>query len=114
MNYTASEAGKINLEIFLWDAHGAKPTIEGNSITAAGKLKLLNFYSNLTVKSDGGTLEIIDGVMTVKNANSVMMVLRGKTNYSPTSPTYTFNAALIKQQTDKIVDDAAAEDFARL
>ncbi len=114
VNYSASEAGKINLEIFLWDAHGAKPIINGNSITAAGKLKLLSFYSNLTVKNEGGTLEVVDGVMTVKNANSVMMVLRGKTNYSPTSSTYTFDAELIKPQTDKIVNDAAAKDFTTL
>ncbi len=114
INYTASENGKINIEVYLWDSHGAKSAINGKTITAEGKLRLLNFYSNLTVKNDGGTVEVIDGVMTIKDANSVMMVLRGKTNYSPTSPTYTFDAAKIKPQTDKIVNDAIAQDYATL
>ncbi len=114
INYTASEAEKINIEVYLWGAHDEKPIVEGNTITIAGKLRLLNYYANLTVKNNGGTVEIINGVLTVKNANSAMIVLRGKTNYSPTSTTYTFDVAAVKPQTDKIVNDAIAKDFATI
>ncbi len=114
MNYTASENGKLNLEIYLWGSHGEKTVTEGNSITFEGKLKLLNYYAKLSVKNEGGTLSVQDGVLTVSDANSVMLVLRGKTNYSPTSKSYTYDASQIKPETDGIVASALAKDFSTL
>ena len=111
MNYTASVDGKINMEVFLWGAHGEKTSIEGNSISFEGKLKLLNYYAKLTVKNVGGTVSVVNGVLTVSDANSVMIALRGKTNYAPTSATYTYDANLIKPEVNQIVGNAIAKDF---
>lgn len=114
INYTASENGKLNLEVWLWGAHSDNSTVDGNSITFEGKLRLLNYYAKLSVKNDGGTISVKNGVLTVSKANSVMMVLRDKTNYSATSPTYTYNAADIKKEVDGIVSKALAQDFSKL
>ncbi len=114
VNYTASEAGKVNMQVYLWGSHGEKPEIDGNTLTFEGKLKLLNYYARLSLKNDGGTVSVKDGLLTVENANSVMLVLRGKTNYAPKSLTYTFPAAQVKPQVDAIVNDALAKDFETL
>ncbi len=114
MNYTASEAGKINMQIILWDAHGSKTVLNDKTLTVEGKLKLLNYYANLTVKNSGGTVTVENGYLTISNANSVMLFLRGKTNYNPVSPTYTYGAKAIRPEVDESINKAQVKGYEAL
>ncbi len=111
VRFTASQPAMVSLEAILWDAHGSVPTASEGSLVFRGKLQLLSYYARVQVKNEGGTLETSNGTIKVTNANSVTLVLRGKTNYSPTSPTYTYNASLIEGQTNAIVAGVMAQDY---
>ncbi|OJX91780.1 MAG: hypothetical protein BGP01_02855 [Paludibacter sp. 47-17] len=111
IRFTASQPAMVSLEAILWDAHGSVPAAGEGSLSFDGKLQLLSYYARVQVKNEGGTLVTSDGTVKVNNADAVTIVLRGKTNYAPASPTYTFNAALIKGQTDAIVAAVAAQDY---
>lgn len=111
VRFTASEPGKISLDAILWDAHGGIPAASNGSLSFAGKLQLLSYYARVQVKNDGGTLETTDGTVKVTNADAVTIVLRGKTNYSPVSASYTFNASFIQPQTDAIISNVLAQDY---
>jgi alpha-L-fucosidase 2 len=111
IRFSASQPGKISLEAILWDAHGSVPTAGNGSLSFNGKLQLLSYYARVQVDNEGGTLETSDGTVKVTNADAVTFVLRGKTNYSPVSSTYTFTASLIQGQTDAIIDNVLAQSY---
>ncbi|MDD3490956.1 MAG: glycoside hydrolase family 95 protein, partial [Paludibacter sp.] len=111
IRFTASEAGKINLEAIVWDAHQSTPAYNNGSITFSGKLSLLSYYARIDIKNEGGNIATNESSVTVSNADAVTIILRGKTNYSPVSSTYTFDAGLVKGQVDNIVDAVAAKGY---
>jgi alpha-L-fucosidase 2 len=111
MRFTASEPGKISFETLMWDSHGTTVSADNGTLSFSGKLRLVSYYAKLHVKNEGGTLETSGGSIKVHNADAVTIVLRGKTNYSPVSPTYIFNANLIAGQTDSIISRLIAQDY---
>lgn len=111
VRFSASQPGKISLEAILWDAHGGIPAANEGSMSFAGKLQLLSYYARAQVRNEGGSMETTEGTVKVTNADAVTIVLRAKTNYSPLSPGYTVNAALIQPQTDAIIANVLSQDY---
>lgn len=94
MRITSSVKGMISFTANIQDAHQdikPSPTIKasGNSINQIGKLDILDFAAQLSIKNDGGTITADDdGKLSVKGANSAILILALGTNYDPLAPGY--------------------------
>ena len=123
LSFKASGKGNINLVLTLVDgneqdysqnASGVNYTQEG--ITFSGKLDLLSYYFRLALKpygEDAVVTATADGIC-VEHADSLLIVMRGTTNYSCTTPDYIFDAAKLPALVDDIVAQAVARDFSSL
>ncbi len=116
VRYESTGSENLDLEIMLWIDHAIKekPVYENNSVSVKGDLSLLSYYAKAEVKADGGTVVTESDKITVTGANSVTIVLRGKTNYDAVSPTYTKDVASAKTETDQVIANAIAKDYATI
>ncbi len=116
IHYESTGSQNLDLEIMLWIDHAinGEPTYENNSVFVKDNLSLLSYYAKAEVKADGGTIVTENDKIKVTGANSVTIVLRGKTNYDAVSPTYTKNETEAKTETDAIIANAIAKDYATI
>ncbi|MBR5962824.1 MAG: glycoside hydrolase N-terminal domain-containing protein [Bacteroidaceae bacterium] len=119
---TASEAAKVNVclrvtdgnaEDFPSDAHMAYTS---DGVSFAGKLDLLNYYFRLGVHAYGSKAQtLVSGSeLRCSNADSLLIIMRGNTNFSPSSASYTFPVAELKPAVDALVQAALRKDFCEL
>lgn len=97
---TASDPGKIDVNLKLMGGHNEQTTYSDTEAYFEGKLDLLSYYAKIAIKNDGGNISSSDEGIQVSGANSLMIVLRGNTNYSPTSSTYTYDPSFLKRNVD--------------
>lgn len=114
VHYTSSAAQKLNLEITLRDAHAGTTRYKNGNITIKGGLQLVSYFGKASVLHEGGTLVTKSDKIKVSDANTVTIILCGKTNYSPTSPTYTTPEEGIQPRVASIVDNIAAKSYEAL
>jgi alpha-L-fucosidase 2 len=108
---SSSAASMIDIDLMLWDAHAAVPLYENNTISLDGKLSLLNFNTKVQVINEGGVLTTLGDKIKVKDADAVTIILRGKTNFSPDSPTYTFPKESLDGLVQNAVDAATQKSY---
>lgn len=108
---TASQPGKVDANLLLVSAHKTPVTYTNDGAVFSGKLDLLSFRTRMSVKTDGGEVTSSDQGIQIKGANSVIIILRGNTNYSASNATYTYPATELAAKVDKIVSDAAAKSY---
>ncbi|OAD45511.1 glycoside hydrolase family 95 protein [Polaribacter atrinae] len=111
---SSSASSMIDVDLILWDAHAITPKYQDNTISLDGKLDLLNFNTKIEVKNEGGTLSTFDGKITVKDADAVTIILRGKTNFSPSSPNYIFPKENLNRIVQDIVGSASNKSYESL
>lgn len=111
IRYTSTSEGKINIDINLKGAHNEIPQYSTNNVTISGKFLLLDYYAKAEIKNEGGTISTDGKKISVKNANAVTIILRGKTNYAPYETSYTTDKSLVKPTVDKIVTDAINKGY---
>ena len=92
--FTADKPGALTGLISLADSHAGKIVAGGNRLMSRGSLagyKLepkkpdysiaLDYEAQVVVHNDGGALEVIDGKLAFKNANSLTLLLGAGTNF---------------------------------
>lgn len=111
MKLTASEPGKIDADLSLFGGHNETITYSDTDASFSGKLDLLSYYAKMTLKNEGGSVSSNENGIKITGANSVMIVLRGNTNYSDKASNYISPVNEIKTNVDKIVSDAVAKSY---
>ncbi len=99
MRLSADRAGAYSGRIVLADAHKAKVTADGNTITASGALDgyvygggstrgrkkpytiVLDYEAKLVVMNEGGTIKAGDGGIDFEGCDSLTLFLAAGTNY---------------------------------
>lgn len=123
LSFKSSGKGGVNLSFSLADANeadypdgatGVRYSAEG--ITFGGKLDLLSYYFRLTLKPYGkdARVSVGDDGIQVEQADSVLVIMRGTTNYSSTSADYTSPVAELAPSVDALVAAVAGKDFSEL
>jgi len=114
IHYTASARGKINADLTLISAHNQSVTYTKTGASFEGKLDLLSYYAKMSLKIEGGNTYVSGESIHIEGANALTIVLRGTTNYSPESPTYTYPESQLKPRVDKIVTNALNRSYSAL
>lgn len=78
---TPGNKRKVSFSVSLKDAHKGRFSIQGQTMTIAGKLDLLSYEAQAQVKAQGGTVSVSDSAVTVKNADAATVLLTAATNY---------------------------------
>jgi alpha-L-fucosidase 2 len=88
LRLTADKPGAFSGAVRLKDAHDAKPAVEGNKVTFAGKLgNDMLYQATALVKTEGGTTaagedEKGGGQINIKNANAITILFTAATNFN--------------------------------
>lgn len=67
-----------------------------------GRLETVSYCAVVKVVPVGGTMKCDENGISVENADEILVILSGNTDYNPVSPTYT-------SQTETLVDDVKAK-----
>jgi alpha-L-fucosidase 2 len=81
MHLSANKKGKISFKIRLDGAHNEKTEVINNTLSISGKFELLSYYTQLTIKNNGGSIKNDGTSITIENANDVTIYLTAGTNY---------------------------------
>ncbi len=91
MRLASDEPGKLNLRVRLEGAHrSAKVTATNDTLTLRGQVERdgLNFEAALGVRAEGGEVRADGTLLRISDANSVILLLCGGTDYKLEYPTY--------------------------
>lgn len=88
-HYTASEKGNLNLTVTFAGGRGEAITYAGGEGSFGGKLETVTYNARFKVVNIGGELTSSAGGVTVKNADEVVILLAGATDFDNSNPTYT-------------------------
>lgn len=109
---TASETGKITTDLQLVDGHTSAINYTTEGATFSGKLALVSYYARMAIKTDGGVVTVNPkGGIHVEGANSLLIVLRGGTNYDAKNMNYISNTAGLPARVDRQVANALSKSY---
>lgn len=123
VHYTASEPGKINENIILYNRHGNRPTytldtdgtgvaVFDGQVERTGTSNNLNFYCRMRVEVKGGSIRLNESKgLDVEGADELTVYLLGSTNYATDNDDYIYDPALLPSTVDQPVDAAARKGF---
>lgn len=112
--YAADKGGQISLRFTL---NPGKPGISATAKYAdgeaffAGKLATVSYNARIKVVPTGGEMTTTDEGITVKNADEVLVVLAGGTDFDPASKTYVSNTAKLASSVQARINDAVETGF---
>lgn len=115
----ADRNGALNRTIRL---DSGKPGVDaatiynGNNASFAGKLNTLGYAASVTVVPTGGTLVTTSEGITVNNADEILVILAGGTDYDASTSTYTTGESLeeLQQRIDSRSRMAAEKGWEKL
>ncbi len=114
--YSASESGKLNLRFTLASSKTLKAATiytDGNA-TFSGKLDLVSYNARMKVIPTGGEMTTDNSGITVRDADEVLVVLGGDTDFDPTQATYVSNTAALARKVETRVNAATDQSWAEL
>ena len=126
IRYTASQGGKINTTLTLRNQNGrdVSYTVDNNNqatITFDGQVARQNDYGATTPESyycaarivtdDGTVTKNAKGMIEVNDANSMIVYLRGLTDFDPDAPEYVSGANLLAGRAAATVDGAQGKGY---
>ena len=114
--YSASEGGKISL-LFTVEpgaALGAEPHYADGCATFGGQLDLVSYAAVVKIVPVGGEMTTTDEGIRVTEADEVMLILAGGTDYDPYSATYISGTATLASDIMERAERAAAEGWQQL
>ena len=114
IRYSASAPGKINATLTLKSSYNQPITYTDTNASFSGKLDLVSYYANMSLKNEGGTVSASSDGIRIEGADAFTIALRGTTNYSSSSLTYIYPEAQLKPRVDKIVADAVNTPYETL
>ncbi len=103
----ASSSGSINTHFFLYNPHGNMARYSEAEGVFSGKLTTLSYNARIKVVPTGGEMTTDSTGIYVKNADEVMIILAGGTDYNPTATGYIKDTSTLDSTISKRVDDAA-------
>lgn len=114
MRYTASEVGKINLRIRLFPGvkQGMlKPEYKDGTVSMSGLLDLISFKAILKAIPAGGSMMTLDDCIEVRDADELLIVLGGATNYDIHSLDYISSVDAMYTKVEADVEAASAKGW---
>ena len=114
MRYTAPESrGRMSFTVNVSDAHpGGKKIAEDKSLVISGKLQTVSYEARLVVVNEGGTVTADNGMLLVKDADAVTILLAAATNYDLYSAGYTgFSAAVLSERLQTVISRASHKSY---
>lgn len=112
--YAADKKGQISLRFTL---NPGKPGLSATTRYANGeanfngKLATVSYNARLKVIPTGGSITTTSEGIEVKNADEVLIVLAGGTDYDPSAKTYVSNTAQLASNIQARINDAALNGF---
>ncbi|HMY42914.1 MAG TPA: glycoside hydrolase family 95 protein, partial [Chitinophagales bacterium] len=88
MQFSSDTEAAISFDILLNDAHSSEIKILDNSMVFRGKLDILSYEAQLSIKHEGGILKKDNHQLSIQNANTVTLILTLGTNYNPVEADY--------------------------
>ena len=114
-HYTASKSGKISLRFSMASGSiSADPTYSNGEGTFSGKLDLVSYNARMKVVNIGGTMTTDEEGIEVKNADEVMVILAGGTDFDAYSSTYISKTSELASTISARVNAAASKTWAEL
>ena len=119
----ASKRGAINVTLSMKDANAKDYPAEASGIqyspdgiSFSGKLDLLNYHFRLAVKPQGrkAKAEVAEDGLRITEADELLIVMRGSTNFSELDNSYIYDARLLPDSVDGIVKRALAQPYKKL
>ncbi len=83
LHFSSDAEAVISFDILLKDAHSSEVVILDSSMIFRGKLDILSYEAQLSIKHEGGILKKNNHQLSIQNANSVTLILTLETNYEP-------------------------------
>lgn len=113
--YSASDKGKISLLFSMEPGSiSATPTYNEGEGTFSGKLDLVSYNARMKVVPTGGTMTTTEEGIEVKDADEVLVILCGGTDFDAYSATYISNTAQLATTIANRVNAAAAKSWTEL
>ena len=119
----ASKRGAVNVTLSMKDANAKDYPAEASGIqyspdgiSFSGKLDLLNYHFRLAVKPQGrkAKAEVAEDGLRITEADELLIVMRGSTNFSELDNSYIYDARLLPDSIDGIVKRALAQPYKKL
>ena len=121
IRYTASENGKINNNLILFNQNGVKPTysvadgmgtaVFSGEVKRTGTANNESFYCLMKVVAEGGNVSVADEGLDVTNANVMTVYLYGATNFSPDNDDYIYPASQLPANVENVLTAALAKGY---
>lgn len=121
IKYSASQNGKINDKITLYNVNGSKPSYSLNNNTGVitfkgevertGTPKNESYYCKAVITTKGGNISVNGKAIEVANADEMYIYLFGATNFDASNDEYIYNADLLSANVEKIVDAAVNKGY---
>lgn len=110
---SADKKKKLSFKLTLEGTHPMKEevNVKGQTIYLAGKLTLLSYMACLSLKTEGGEVEVNQGEIIVKNADAATLFLGAGTNYDPQRPDYLAGNDQWQQRVEKSVSSALGKKY---
>jgi len=117
MRITANKRASIQMNVVNKASMegGQVKILENKEMSISGKMPEsgIDYYSSVKVIPEGGTVSSTDTSLMVNNANSVVIILSAKTNYSMNFPSYK-NQLIPEDWVNKVIDAASNKGFSQL
>ena len=111
---TASKPGQISVKVRLRDNVGGDPAkviYSGASASFEGSLDHVSYRARLNISASGGSVTTSDSCIIVNNADSLLLVLAGATNFDQHSPDYLSDADAMRDDVDSRSANAIARGW---
>lgn len=110
----ASTARAINTHFFLDDPHGNIVKYNSGQGVFSGKFTTISYNARMRIIPVGGTITTDSTGVYVRNADEVLVILAGGTDYSPTAPGYVQGTSTLDYNISKRVTNAANLGWSKL
>lgn len=123
VKYSASEEGKINENLLLYNRNGNRAKYSVNAdgtgqaifsgeVERTGTNNNESYYCMMRVVTNGGSVSVSqDGGLDVTNADDMTIYLLGGTNFSPDNDDYIYNPSLLPEKVHSHVNAAVSKGY---
>ena len=120
VRYAASEKGKVSLRFTFKNGvleEGKQGIVKNNPTYAdncgefSGKMQTISYKAKFKVVPTGGEISTDAKGVTVRNADEVLLILTGATDFDAYNKTYVSNTAQLASTVDARVNDAAGKGW---
>lgn len=118
-HYAADQAGKLSLRFTLESGSpgiSATTSYSEGEGTFSGKLETISYNARIKVVASGDNAAVTttDEGITVQNADEVLLILAGATDFDAYSSTYVSNTSALASTVSARINDAAAKSWSEL